>query len=41
MDRTGFALVVSEAAELCPVSRLFAGADITVNATLIEGQASV
>lgn len=36
MDRREFASVVSEAAELCPVSRLFAGADITVNATLLE-----
>lgn len=39
MDPAGFASVVSEAAELCPVSRLFAGADITVNATLLEDQA--
>jgi osmotically inducible protein OsmC len=41
MNRRGFALVVSEAAELCPVSRLFAGADVTVNATLIEDQAQM
>ena len=39
MDRRGFASVVSEAAALCPVSRLFAGADITVNATLLDDQA--
>lgn len=41
LDRRGFASVVSEAAELCPVSRLFAGADITVNATLLEEQTQV
>lgn len=35
LDRTGFASIVSEAADLCPVSRLFAGADITVNAGLL------
>ena len=26
--------IVNEAAELCPISRLFAGADITVDAVL-------
>jgi hypothetical protein len=28
--------VVDEAARLCPVSRLFAGADVTVDAELLE-----
>lgn len=37
LDRAGFASVVAEAADLCPVSRLFAGADVSVNATLLEG----
>lgn len=35
-DASGFAAVVEEAAQLCPVSRLFAGADITVDAELLE-----
>jgi len=33
----GFQAVVDEAAELCPVSRLFAGAKITVEAALEPG----
>lgn len=36
LERAGFEGVVAEAAELCPVSRLFAGADISVNAVLLE-----
>lgn len=32
-----FAALVNEAAELCPVSRLFAGAKITVDASLDQG----
>ena len=34
MDPAGFDAVVGEASDLCPVSRLFAGAKITVDATL-------
>lgn len=34
LDDSAFQSVVDEAAKLCPVSRLFAGADITVNAEL-------
>ena len=34
LDPPGFGAVIGEASELCPVSRLFAGAKITVNATL-------
>jgi len=34
LDKSGFDTAVSEASELCPVSRLFAGAMITVDATL-------
>jgi lipoyl-dependent peroxiredoxin len=34
LDKAGFDAAVSEASELCPVSRLFAGAVITVDATL-------
>jgi osmotically inducible protein OsmC len=34
VDATGFQKVVDEAAALCPVSRLFAGARISVEATL-------
>ncbi len=34
LDKTGFDAVIGEASELCPVSRLFADAKITVNATL-------
>lgn len=34
LDAVGFRAVVDEAAELCPVSRLFAGAEVTVAAEL-------
>ena len=34
LDSASFDAVVGEASELCPVSRLFAGAKITVDATL-------
>jgi osmotically inducible protein OsmC len=34
LDKAGFDTAVSEASELCPVSRLFAGAMITIDATL-------
>jgi osmotically inducible protein OsmC len=34
LDPAGFDTAVSEASDLCPVSRLFAGAKITVDATL-------
>jgi osmotically inducible protein OsmC len=34
LDAAGFQKVVDEAAALCPVSRLFAGARISVEATL-------
>lgn len=34
LDADGFAAAVEEAKALCPVSRLFAGADITVEAQL-------
>ena len=34
LNKAGFDTAVSEASELCPVSRLFAGAAITVDATL-------
>jgi len=34
-DAAGFAAVVEEAAQLCPVSRLFAGAEVTVEAELV------
>jgi len=34
LDADGFAAVVDEAAALCPVSRLFAGAEISVDAKL-------
>jgi osmotically inducible protein OsmC len=37
VDATTFASMVDEAAQLCPVSRLFTGAKITVDATLEEG----
>lgn len=36
IDEAGFNSVVDGAAALCPVSRLFAGADISVSATLEE-----
>ncbi len=34
LDRDTFDAIVDEAVELCPISRLFAGAAITVDATL-------
>ena len=34
LDAAGFEAVIGEASELCPVSRLFAGAKITVDAAL-------
>jgi lipoyl-dependent peroxiredoxin len=34
LDKAGFDAVIGEASELCPVSRLFAGAKITVDAAL-------
>lgn len=37
IDAAGFQQAVDEAAALCPVSRLFAGAKITVTATLESG----
>lgn len=37
MDSDTFASVVDEAAALCPVSRLFAGAEISVDAQLDQG----
>lgn len=37
LDDAVFQAVVKEAAELCPISRLFAGTDITVDATLDRG----
>jgi lipoyl-dependent peroxiredoxin len=37
LDAAGFEAVVGEASELCPVSRLFAGAKITVEAVLEPG----
>lgn len=36
MDADAFQSVVDEAAELCPISRLFAGAAITVSADLAD-----
>ncbi|OBG27294.1 osmotically inducible protein OsmC [Mycobacterium alsense] len=36
LDSEGFAAVVNQAAALCPVSRLFAGANISVDAELDE-----
>ena len=36
MDPAGFATAVDEAAALCPVSRLFAGAEVSVTAALDE-----
>lgn len=38
LDADGFQQAVREAEDLCPVSRLFAGAKITVEAELDEGQ---
>ena len=37
MSADGFAAVVAEAAQLCPISRLFAGAKITATGHLREG----
>jgi lipoyl-dependent peroxiredoxin len=37
LDATGFQAAVAEASELCPVSRLFAGAKISVEAALEPG----
>ncbi|HEU5416423.1 MAG TPA: OsmC family peroxiredoxin [Streptosporangiaceae bacterium] len=34
LDAAGFDAAISEASELCPVSRLFAGAKVTVSAAL-------
>ena len=34
LDEVAFRAIVNEAADLCPISRLFAGAEITVDATL-------
>ena len=34
LDEDGFQAIVQEAAELCPVSRLFAGAEVSVHAEL-------
>ncbi|MDQ2816495.1 MAG: OsmC family peroxiredoxin [Actinomycetota bacterium] len=34
LDKTAFDTVAGEASDLCPVSRLFAGAKVTVGATL-------
>jgi lipoyl-dependent peroxiredoxin len=34
LDKTAFDSVIAETSELCPVSRLFTGAKITVDATL-------
>lgn len=36
VDTPGFTSVVAEAAQLCPVSRLFAGAEVAVEAELLE-----
>lgn len=36
LDAGGFEAVVAEAAALCPVSRLFGGAEITVSSHLLE-----
>lgn len=38
LDAGGFEAVVAEAAALCPVSRLFSGAEITVSSHLLEGR---
>jgi osmotically inducible protein OsmC len=37
LDASAFEAVVAEAAALCPVSRLFGGAEITVSGRLLEG----
>lgn len=36
LDDGAFQTVVADAAQLCPVSRLFAGATVNVDATLVE-----
>ena len=36
IDAANFSSIVAEAAKLCPVSRLFAGATISVEASLLE-----
>jgi osmotically inducible protein OsmC len=36
LDAGAFEAVVSEAAEICPVSRLFSGAEITVRSQLLD-----
>ena len=36
VDAQGFASIVDEAFAFCPISRLFAGAELTVEATLEE-----
>jgi lipoyl-dependent peroxiredoxin len=36
LDAGGFEAVVAEAAALCPVSRLFSGAEITISSHLLE-----
>lgn len=40
LDADAFAAVVDEAAALCPVSRLFAGAEISVDAELEQTEPS-
>ena len=40
LDDATFQSIVAEAAELCPISRLFAGAKITVDAKLAAGVAA-
>lgn len=37
LDADRFAAIVDEAAALCPVSRLFAGAEVSVQAELVQG----
>jgi osmotically inducible protein OsmC len=37
LDAAGFEAVVAEAAALCPVSRLFSGAEVTVASHLLDG----
>jgi osmotically inducible protein OsmC len=36
LDAAGFAAIVAEAAGLCPVSRLFSGAEVTVGSHLLN-----
>lgn len=40
LDDASFQLIVAEAAELCPISRLFAGTRITIAATLATAVAA-